>query len=46
MRNETLNAKITETKLGEDHGCLTAYIYVEGAGWGRWYWWLLPRPLV
>ena len=34
MRNETLNAKIIETKLGEDHGCLTAYIYVEGAGWG------------
>lgn len=34
MRNETLNAKITGTKLGEDHGCLTAYIYVEGAGWG------------
>ena len=34
MRNETLNAKITETKLGEDHGCLTAYIFVEGAGWG------------
>lgn len=34
MRNETLNAKITETKLGEDHGCLTAYVYVEGAGLG------------
>ena len=34
MRNETLNAKITETKLGEDHGCLTAYIYIEGGGIG------------
>lgn len=34
MRNEMLNDKITETKLGEDHGCLTAYICVEGDGWG------------
>lgn len=34
MRNETLNAKITETKLGEDYGYLTAYIYVKGNGWG------------
>lgn len=29
------NAKITGTKLGrEDHGIMTAWIFVEGAGWG------------
>ena len=32
--NKIENAKIISTILGEDHGCLTAYISVEGAGWG------------
>lgn len=32
--NRIENAKITATKLGEEHGCLTADIVVEGAGWG------------
>ena len=31
---EVLNAKITSTKLGEEHGCLTAEIFLEGNGWG------------
>lgn len=35
--NEILNAKITSTKLGEDHGCLTAYVIMEGNGWGCGY---------
>ena len=30
---EILNAKITSTKLGEEHGCLTADLFVEGEGW-------------
>ena len=36
MSNETeiLNAKITDTKLGEEHGCLTAKLFLEGDGWG------------
>ena len=34
MSTEILNAKITHTRLGEDHGCLTAYITIEGDGWG------------
>lgn len=34
MNTEILNAKIIETKLGEDHGCLTAYLILEGHGWG------------
>lgn len=34
MATEILNGKITHTKLGEDHGCLTAYITVEGNSWG------------
>ena len=35
MVREILNAKITKTSLGkEDHGILTAYVYLEGAGWG------------
>jgi len=35
MENEIKNAKITSTKLtmGE-HGCLTFWLFVEGAGWG------------
>lgn len=46
MTTEILNAKITNTKLGEDHGCLTANLFLEGDGWGcafggycldRWY---------
>ena len=32
-KTEILNAKITSTKLGEDHGCLTANLFVEGGGW-------------
>lgn len=31
---EIVNAKITSTKLGEEHGCLTAELYVEGDMWG------------
>ena len=38
--NEILNAKITSTELGEDHGCLTAYIIMEGNGWGLRLWWI------
>ena len=34
MNTQIVNAKITGTKLGEEYGCLTAYITVEGAGWG------------
>lgn len=34
MAVEILNGKITSTKLGEDHGCLTAYVTVEGNNWG------------
>ena len=34
MTTEILNAKITNTKLGEDHGCLTANLFLEGDGWG------------
>lgn len=34
MAAEILNAKITQTKICEDHGCLTVYITVEGNGWG------------
>lgn len=35
---EILNAKITSTKLTmEDHGCLTFWIVLEGAGWGVSY---------
>lgn len=45
-KTEILNGKITSTKLGEEHGCLTADLLVEGAGWGLYIWWLLPRPLV
>ena len=32
-KTEILNAKITSTKLGEEHGCLTAELFVEGDGW-------------
>lgn len=31
------NAKIADTKLGEDHGCLTANIFLEGNGWGCFF---------
>ena len=34
MNTEILNAKITSTKLGQDHGCITAYLTIEGDGWG------------
>ena len=33
MATEILNAKITSTKLGEEHGCLTAELFIEGSGW-------------
>lgn len=33
-KTEILNAKITSTKLGEEHGCLTAMLYLNGEGWG------------
>lgn len=33
-KTEMLNAKITNTKLGEEHGCLTADLTIEGSGWG------------
>ena len=32
--NKIENAKITSTRLGEERGCLTADIFVEGDGWG------------
>ena len=31
---EILNGKITGTKLGKEHGCLTANLFLEGEGWG------------
>lgn len=34
MKTEILNGKITYTKLGQEHGCLTADLCVEGDGWG------------
>ena len=34
MNTEILNAKIISTKLGQDHGCLTADLTIEGDGWG------------
>ena len=34
MSTKIENAKITGTKLGEDHGYLTADIFLEGSGWG------------
>ena len=33
-KTEIINGKITGTKLGEDHGCLTAGLTIEGNGWG------------
>ena len=33
-KTEILNGKITSTKLGEEHGCLTANLIIEGDGWG------------
>lgn len=33
-KTEVLNAKITSTKLGEEHGCLTADLLVKGESWG------------
>ena len=33
-KTEILNAKIASTKLGEEHGCLTAMLYLDGEGWG------------
>lgn len=30
MATEILNAKITKTKLGEEHGCFTADLLLEG----------------
>lgn len=34
MATEILNAKITKTKLGGEHGCFTADLLLEGDGWG------------
>lgn len=34
MNTKIENARITSTRLGEAHGCLTADITVEGSGWG------------
>lgn len=34
MAKEILNATITNTKLGEEHGCLTAELFLEGDHWG------------
>ena len=34
---EILNGKITGTKLGEEHGCLTANLFLEGEGWGVYF---------
>lgn len=31
------NGRITTTRLGEEHGCLTAMVYIEGNGWGCGY---------
>lgn len=32
-KDEIINAKITSTSLGEDRGCLTAYLTLKGDGW-------------
>lgn len=31
---EIMNGRITGTRLGEEHGCLTADLTIEGDGWG------------
>ena len=33
MSKEILNGQIKSTKLGEERGCLTAEIFLEGDGW-------------
>lgn len=33
MNIEILNGKITSTRLGEEHDCLSASLTIEGAGW-------------
>ena len=33
-KTEILIGKIISTKLGEEHGCLTADLIIEGDGWG------------
>lgn len=33
-KTEILNGKIISTKLGEEYGCLTANLIIEGDGWG------------
>lgn len=33
METKIENAKITATRLGEEHGCLTAYLTLEGRNW-------------
>lgn len=37
MVKEIRNAQITSTRLGEDHGCLTADIIIEGGALGCRY---------
>lgn len=34
MATEIRNAIITNTKLGEEHGCLTAQLVLDGGSWG------------
>lgn len=34
---EITNAKITDTFLGMDHGCITAWVTLEGNSWGCSY---------
>lgn len=46
MSTEILNGKITFTRLGEEHGCLSVKLTIEGSGWGLWFRGLLPRSLV
>ena len=46
MSTEILNGKITFTRLGEEHGCLSVKLTIEGAGWGCGFGDYLPRLLV
>ena len=34
METKIINGGITHTKLGQEHGCLTADLIIEGDGWG------------
>lgn len=37
MATEIINAQIANTRLGEEHGCLTVELYLEGGGWGCYF---------